>query len=78
MTGVAHERDARPAGSLRSVAVGGLCAVIVAAAGWIATKGNPNWQRFGFFVVVAFFVPWSLTQIIGWVVEGFSRARKSN
>jgi hypothetical protein len=61
-----------------SVALGGLCAIIVLATGWIVSKGNIDWQRFGFVIAGAFFAPWGLTQTIGWVIEGFTRARQSS
>jgi TRAP-type uncharacterized transport system fused permease subunit len=61
-----------------SVALGGLCAITMAVIGWVVNKSNVDWQRFAFAVAIAFFVPWGLTQIVCWVIEGFTRARQSN
>ena len=56
-----------------SVALGGLFAVVLAVTVLIITDGNPAWDRFALIVAGAFLIPWALTQIVGWVIEGFRR-----
>ena len=63
-----------------SVALGGLCALIVATVVLIASRATPPWDiftwgRFALILAITFAVPWTLTQVIGWVIEGFSHGR---